>query len=576
VTGVAGLEAWCRHVTQGYPGVNILNMTQSWRDGLAFCAIIHRFRPHLLDFSSLLPGQAQRNCQLAFSIAEKELDIPSLLDAGDMETSDKLDKRSILTYLSQFYHKFSHETPPMPLPSIITIPTPVPRASSRRKTENDGRNKIAESNSRPFFSITTDNKAISGFNEVQFCNRKESSNSLPCTLNYSSSNESNCDAGGDATEQNKDDCNETNNRNSGVETSETLGHSSEGAHAATADKTKHKIKHNSSVVPNIVAIKNLVFDNKDESTKSSTNLEMTSRITSSRESDSGVEQSSESSSTSSSRLSSVSPSFTKTDRSTEASEKMNEKVLMARKQGANMIIKPKRTHIITNNRITSHQSNRYSQGKRSINKSFQEAIIKFNSLSMQHTEGNLGIDDNTNSCPVSVISSQGTKQLKSQSCQTELDPSPATVSSNQHLINQHCQTEESHLSLNTIVVPSTSFKLNKSQKIKSSKLTPSFEGYSQPAQVQQQQIHEDSYIPVSRAQLRSRPAQATRATSHRSPHHRNIGRHRPMTSLGIVTYTTGVNNYHHHQNNHHHYDYSSGRSNNYAVMAGVGVYSTLV
>ena len=60
VTGVAGLEAWCRQVTLGYPGVNITDFTSSWRDGLAFCAIIHRFRPDLIDFSDLHAGQSER------------------------------------------------------------------------------------------------------------------------------------------------------------------------------------------------------------------------------------------------------------------------------------------------------------------------------------------------------------------------------------------------------------------------------------------------------------------------------------------------------------------------------------
>ena len=63
VTGVAGLEAWCRQVTQGYQGVNMAqqtNFASAWRDGLAFCALIHRFRPDLIDFSDLKPGQAQR------------------------------------------------------------------------------------------------------------------------------------------------------------------------------------------------------------------------------------------------------------------------------------------------------------------------------------------------------------------------------------------------------------------------------------------------------------------------------------------------------------------------------------
>ena len=60
LTGVAGLELWAKQVTSGYPGVNIRDFTSSWRDGLAFCAIIHRFRPDLLDFSVLQAGQTQR------------------------------------------------------------------------------------------------------------------------------------------------------------------------------------------------------------------------------------------------------------------------------------------------------------------------------------------------------------------------------------------------------------------------------------------------------------------------------------------------------------------------------------
>ena len=73
VTGAAGLEVWCRMVTGGYAGVRIENMTESWRNGLVFCAIIHRFRPAMIDYHLLLPGQVIRNSELAFSIAEKIL-----------------------------------------------------------------------------------------------------------------------------------------------------------------------------------------------------------------------------------------------------------------------------------------------------------------------------------------------------------------------------------------------------------------------------------------------------------------------------------------------------------------------
>jgi len=42
------LLSWCQEVTKGYRGVKVTNMTTSWRNGLAFCALIHRFHPELM------------------------------------------------------------------------------------------------------------------------------------------------------------------------------------------------------------------------------------------------------------------------------------------------------------------------------------------------------------------------------------------------------------------------------------------------------------------------------------------------------------------------------------------------
>ena len=70
--GIAALEEWCRRAVSDYPGVRVTNMTRSWRDGRAFCALIHRYRPDLIDFAKLEPRDWVGNCNLAFRVAEEE------------------------------------------------------------------------------------------------------------------------------------------------------------------------------------------------------------------------------------------------------------------------------------------------------------------------------------------------------------------------------------------------------------------------------------------------------------------------------------------------------------------------
>uniref|UniRef100_A0A8C6QQU4 Spectrin beta chain n=1 Tax=Nannospalax galili TaxID=1026970 RepID=A0A8C6QQU4_NANGA len=74
------LLLWCQMKTAGYPEVNIQNFTTSWRDGLAFNALIHRHRPDLVDFSKLTKSNANYNLQRAFRTAEQHLGLARLLD----------------------------------------------------------------------------------------------------------------------------------------------------------------------------------------------------------------------------------------------------------------------------------------------------------------------------------------------------------------------------------------------------------------------------------------------------------------------------------------------------------------
>ncbi|VDP10880.1 unnamed protein product [Soboliphyme baturini] len=79
-----GLLLWCQRKTAPYKNVNVQNFHTSWKDGLAFCALIHRHRPELLDYSRLSHDNPLYNLNLAFDIAEKHLDIPRMLDPEGM------------------------------------------------------------------------------------------------------------------------------------------------------------------------------------------------------------------------------------------------------------------------------------------------------------------------------------------------------------------------------------------------------------------------------------------------------------------------------------------------------------
>ncbi|CAG9793162.1 unnamed protein product [Diatraea saccharalis] len=92
------LLAWCRTHTQNYPGVNVRNFTSSWSDGLAFNALLHRWRPHLFNFNDLAESSPAQRLEHAFHLANRHLGIPRLLDPEDVNTPSP-DKKSIMMYL---------------------------------------------------------------------------------------------------------------------------------------------------------------------------------------------------------------------------------------------------------------------------------------------------------------------------------------------------------------------------------------------------------------------------------------------------------------------------------------------
>jgi Ca2+-binding EF-hand superfamily protein len=107
LTAKEGLLLWVQKKTEGYEGdcFKVKNFTRNWNSGLAFCALIHKHHPNELDYHSLDHKDNAGNLELAFDAAER-LGIPRLLEVEDVNV-DRPDERSVMTYVSEFFHAFA-------------------------------------------------------------------------------------------------------------------------------------------------------------------------------------------------------------------------------------------------------------------------------------------------------------------------------------------------------------------------------------------------------------------------------------------------------------------------------------
>ncbi|KAL1131833.1 hypothetical protein AAG570_011445, partial [Ranatra chinensis] len=112
------LLLWCRKNTQNYAGVDIRNFTTSWSDGLAFNALLHRFRPELFDFELISKRTPAARLEHAFKFAQLQLNIERLLDPEDVNTSVP-DKKSIMMYVMCLFQSLPHSSSPLPFTVIL-------------------------------------------------------------------------------------------------------------------------------------------------------------------------------------------------------------------------------------------------------------------------------------------------------------------------------------------------------------------------------------------------------------------------------------------------------------------------
>ncbi|XP_070607106.1 nesprin-2 isoform X2 [Erythrolamprus reginae] len=96
---------WAKEQCDKHGSISVADFKSSWRNGLAFLAIIHALRPGLVDVEKAKERSNKENLREAFQIAEKELSIPRLLEPEDVDVTSP-DEKSIMTYVAQFLQYF--------------------------------------------------------------------------------------------------------------------------------------------------------------------------------------------------------------------------------------------------------------------------------------------------------------------------------------------------------------------------------------------------------------------------------------------------------------------------------------
>ncbi|CAL8397015.1 unnamed protein product, partial [Gadus morhua 'NCC'] len=104
LTAKEKLLLWTQQATEGYPGLRCSNFTSSWSNGRLFNALLHRYRPDLIDMEVVTHQSNRDNLEQAFEIAES-LGVTRLLDAEDVDVPSP-DEKSVITYVASIYDAF--------------------------------------------------------------------------------------------------------------------------------------------------------------------------------------------------------------------------------------------------------------------------------------------------------------------------------------------------------------------------------------------------------------------------------------------------------------------------------------
>ncbi len=95
---------WVKRQLAAYESiVPIHDFSKSWRNGMAFCALMHRYRSDAFDINALDPKNAMANMELALSTAENLFGVDRLFDPEDIVEMEKPDEKTVITYVAMIF-----------------------------------------------------------------------------------------------------------------------------------------------------------------------------------------------------------------------------------------------------------------------------------------------------------------------------------------------------------------------------------------------------------------------------------------------------------------------------------------
>ncbi|RCN41021.1 hypothetical protein ANCCAN_13028 [Ancylostoma caninum] len=68
--------------------LRVENMDRDWKDGVMFSALVHRWKPDVIDMEKVRAAEPRENLENAFELAQQHLGIKRLLEWLDTKSAD--------------------------------------------------------------------------------------------------------------------------------------------------------------------------------------------------------------------------------------------------------------------------------------------------------------------------------------------------------------------------------------------------------------------------------------------------------------------------------------------------------